>query len=318
MDMIYIPFLIAMSASGILTFLLIPYLKRRQFGQYIREEGPKSHLKKQGTPTMGGIAIVIALVFASLIVGKVGTEIVVMSMVTILFSLIGFLDDFIKIALKHNLGLRAWQKLLLQGIFSVLFAVYVSDVAGYGSGVFIPFLHKEVDFGVLYIPFVAFVMVAMTNSVNLTDGLDGLCSGVTALVSACFAFSGMFMQSEQSVVFISAVGGACIGFLIFNRNPAKIFMGDTGSMGLGAAVASASVMMKLEFLLIIAGVVYVLEALSVIIQVLYYKKTGRRVFKMAPIHHHFELSGMTEIQVVLMFYAFTAFVCIMGYFVFRI
>ncbi|MDD6155228.1 MAG: phospho-N-acetylmuramoyl-pentapeptide-transferase [Eubacteriales bacterium] len=304
-------FAIAMVLSAVFTGLEIPVLKKKQFGQYIREEGPKSHLKKQGTPTMGGLAIYGAIVVAALFTPLAGAHkahMAVMVVFGLLFGLIGFLDDFIKVAKKHNLGLRAWQKLVLQILFGVLLALYVMKFTDAGSNVWIPFINKDVDFGGLYVPFVAFVIVAMANSVNLTDGLDGLCAGVTAITSLFFAGMGFEFMATDSIVFCLIIAGACCGFLVFNHYPAKIFMGDTGSMALGAALTGAVVMMKAEFLIPFAGFVYVMESLSVIIQVISFKSTGKRVFRMAPIHHHFELGGMKEVQVVKMFYGF-AVIC---------
>ena len=306
-------------ASAVLTSLEIPMLKSHQFKQYIREEGPESHKKKSGTPTMGGIAIILALVLVTVLGGNFTSESVVMLVVTLLFGGIGFLDDYIKVTAKHNLGLRAWQKLVLQIFFAVGLAIYIARFSGYGTTVFIPFASKYVDFGLFYIPFVAFVVVAMANSVNLTDGLDGLCSGVTAIVSITFALMGMKLGQGSPTTFMAALTGACLGFLVFNRHPAKLFMGDTGSMALGGAVASAAIMMKLEFFLVIAGFIYVMESLSVIIQVTYFKKTGgKRIFRMSPIHHHFEMGGMSEQKVVLMFWGITLFCCLISYLIFSI
>lgn len=310
--------LIGFIISGLMTYLEIPILKKKQFKQYIREEGPKSHLKKQGTPSMGGIAIILALIVVTIFGGFFTAESVVMLVVTLLFGLIGFIDDYIKVAQKHNLGLRPWQKLVLQIIFAVGLAVYIEKFSPYGTVVWIPFVSDYIDFGIFYVPFVAFVVVAMANSVNLTDGLDGLSSGVTAIVSLFFAIVGLKLGLYSPATFSAALCGVCLGFLLFNRNPAKLFMGDTGSMALGGAVASAAIMMKMEFLLVIAGFIYVMEALSVIIQVVSFKKTGKRVFKMAPIHHHFEMCGMKETQVVAMFYGVALVCCILGYIVFSI
>lgn len=316
--------IIGFAASAILTGIEIPMLKKMQFQQFIREEGPQSHLSKEGTPTMGGIAIFIGLVSASLIGisiygGGVSTDIVVMIAVTLLFGLIGFFDDYIKVAKKHNLGLRAWQKLVLQILFAVGLAVYMARFSGYGTDVWIPFINLYVDFGWLYVPFVAFVVVAMANAVNLTDGLDGLSSGVTSIVAFFFAVVGMQFGQDSASVFCSALCGACLGFLLFNKFPAKLFMGDTGSMALGGAVAAAAIIMKVEFLLVIAGLIYVAEALSVIIQVLYFRATGgKRFFKMAPIHHHFEMCGMKEKNVVAMFYAVALVCCVLAYLIMNI
>ena len=299
---------IATMTSAVLTSVEIPILKHRQFQQFIREEGPQSHLSKAGTPTMGGIAICATLVFIALATGGFNLDLMVMLAVTLLFAGIGFFDDFMKVAKKHNLGLRAWQKLVLQILFAGALAVYMANFSGYGTDVWIPFMDKYVDFGALYIPFVIFVVVAMANAVNLTDGLDGLSSGVTVQVAFFFGMVAIEFGHSPSVKFCGALAGACLGFLFFNKFPAKLFMGDTGSMALGGALAAAAIVMKVEFLLPIAGFIYVMEALSVIIQVGSFKLTGKRVFKMAPIHHHFEECGMKEQHVVIMFWI-VAFIC---------
>lgn len=315
--------LLGFIVSAVLTGVEIPILKKKQFKQFIREEGPQSHLSKQGTPTMGGLAIyaaVFAVTIAGTIVvsGALTTDAVVMLAVTFLFGAIGFFDDYIKVAKKHNLGLRAWQKLVLQILFAVGLAVYMAKFSGYGTDVWIPFIDRYVDFGWLYIPFVAFVVVAMANAVNLTDGLDGLSSGVTALVAFFFGIVGMQFGHDSASVFCGALAGACLGFLLFNRFPAKLFMGDTGSMALGGALASAAILMKVELLLPIAGFIYVMEALSVIIQVVSFKLTGKRVFKMAPIHHHFEMCGMKEKYVVVMFWTVALVLCVIAYLIMTI
>lgn len=310
---------IAFAVSAILTGAEIPILKKKQFKQYIREEGPESHQKKSGTPTMGGIAIIIAMVAVGLIGGGFSGKSILMVVMTLLFGAIGFLDDYIKVAQKHNLGLRAWQKLVLQILFAVVLAVYISKGTDEGTLVYIPFVGKYWDFGILYVPFVAFAMVAMANSVNLSDGLDGLCAGVTAIVAAFFAILGTQVGDGAAAGFSAVITGACLGFLVFNRHPAKLFMGDTGSMALGGALASAAIVMRMEFMLVIAGLIYVLEALSVIIQVLYFRKTGgKRFFKMAPIHHHFELCGMKETSVVFMFWGIAAVCCLLAYLIYHI
>lgn len=306
--------LMGLAASAIFTGVEIPILKHKQFQQFIREEGPKSHLSKEGTPTMGGIAICAALLLVTIVGGNFTTDSVVMLVVTFLFALIGFFDDYIKVAKKHNLGLTAWQKLVLQILFAVGLAVYMAKFSGYGTDVWIPFINRYIDFGWLYIPFVAFVVVSMANAVNLTDGLDGLSSGVTALVAFFFAIVGMQFGHDAATVFCCALAGACLGFLVFNRFPAKLFMGDTGSMALGGALAAAAIMMKAELLLPVAGLIYVLEALSVVIQVLYFKATGgKRFFRMAPLHHHFEVGGMKEKNVVVMFWSIALACCVLAY-----
>lgn len=293
---------VSAALSCVFTGLLIPALKKHQFKQYIREEGPKSHQKKSGTPTMGGIAIVAAIVLTALVFGGFRSQNLVMIAMMLIFGSIGFLDDFIKVSAKQNLGLRAWQKLALQILCGVLLAVYITHFTDYGTGIFIPFLGKSVDFGPFYVPFVTLVLVAMVNSVNLTDGLDGLCSGVTAIVAVFFALVGIGAGFYSESVFSAVIAGSCLGFLVFNKNPAKLFMGDTGSMALGSALAAAVILMHLEFMLIIAGFVYLMESLSVILQVISFQTTGKRIFRMSPIHHHFELGGMDEKNVVFLFW----------------
>ncbi|XVG95513.1 phospho-N-acetylmuramoyl-pentapeptide-transferase [Eubacteriales bacterium KG127] len=309
----FVDIIVSALASGLATHFLIPQLKRKQFGQFIREDGPQAHLVKQGTPTMGGLAIFAALVFSSVILGHFSLDIVIMLVVTALFGFIGFIDDYIKFAKKQNLGLRAWQKLFLQILFGSLVAIYVMNYSQHGSQVWIPFYNEYVSLGWLYIPFVAFIMVAMANAVNLTDGLDGLSSGVTAIVALCFGAVSIGFGQTSSTIYSFILMGACLGFLFHNRYPAKIFMGDTGSMSLGGAVAVIAIMGKAELLLPIAGFIYVMEALSVIIQVGSYKLRGKRVFRMAPIHHHFEIGGMREYRVVHMFWAITAIMSLIAY-----
>ena len=328
MDRILIP-IIALVAAWILgavfTKMLIPFLEKKQFRQFVREEGPKSHLSKTGTPSMGGIAIVFATILSAVMVsvtvaGKSSDykSLIAVLVVMVLFGLIGFIDDYEKAIKKNNDGISPKQKIVLQFVFSAAFAVFAYFNTGFaaigGSFVWIPFADVYLDFGILYIPFIIFVMIAFSNAVNLTDGLDGLASGVTALVSFCMVILGIynFPNFITEPVIYGALSGACLGFLMFNKNPAKIFMGDTGSMALGGMLAAGAVMMKMEFLVAIAGLVYVFEALSVIIQVSYYKKTHKRIFKMAPLHHHFELCGMKEKNVVMMFWAAALLFCILA------
>ncbi len=308
-DLIFLV-VIATMASAVLTSVEIPILKNKQFQQFIREEGPQSHLSKAGTPTMGGIAIVGTLVFITLAAGDITMDTFAMLVVTLLFGAIGFFDDYIKVAKKHNLGLRAWQKLALQILFAGALALYVAKFTEHGTEVWLPIIDKYLDFGALYVPFVMFVVVAMANAVNLTDGLDGLSSGVTVLVSFFFGIVAASFGHASGMNFCAALCGGCLGFLFFNKYPAKLFMGDTGSMALGGALAAVAIIMKVEFLLPIAGLVYVMEALSVIIQVGYFKLTGgKRIFKMAPIHHHFEECGMKEQHVVIMFWIVALICC---------
>ncbi|MBQ6455825.1 MAG: phospho-N-acetylmuramoyl-pentapeptide-transferase [Mogibacterium sp.] len=312
--------LIAFAVSMFLTSRMIPYLRKKQFGQFIREDGPQAHLSKAGTPTMGGLAMVIgitaALLASSFITGRFGAEKLAILLSMYAFGLIGFIDDYNKIAKKQNEGLTPKQKLVLQILFGAALAVFM--MVREGSSVLIPFAKVTVDFGILYIPFIVFVEVAMANSVNLTDGLDGLASSVSSIVAACFAVIAMFILpggNEPMAAASQAVFGATLGFLVYNHYPARIFMGDTGSMALGGVLSAAAVIGHVEWLLPIAGLLFVCEALSVIIQVTYFKKTGgKRIFRMAPIHHHFELGGWHETKVVRVFCLFTLVCCIIAVF----
>lgn len=308
-------FVIAMLVTAVLTYFLIPYFHRRQFGQYIREEGPQAHKSKAGTPTMGGIAIVAGIIVGVILAfgGNPDGMVIVLTMVG--FGLIGFLDDFEKIAKKNNLGLNPKQKIVLQLVFGAAIAVYMMFAGEVGTSVFIPFAKVWVDLGYFFIPFVIFVEIAMSNAVNLTDGLDGLASSVTIIVG--IGMTAIGLSTGNGVLASSGIiiAGALAGFLIFNRHPAKIFMGDTGSMALGGVLSAVTIVTGTEFILPVLGLIYVLEALSVIIQVTYFRKTGgKRFFRMAPLHHHFELGGMKEVNVVLLFSAFTALCCVIGYY----
>lgn len=313
----------------IITKLEIPFL-RRKAGQNIREEGLKSHYSKAGTPSMGGISIIIATCLAAL-GGSIalvqdwdfhlrGTLVILLVFVG--FGFVGFLDDYLKVIKKQNEGFKVKPKFACQMVIAIAFGVIFRMFSEQGSQVYIPGFDCYVDFGIFYVPFIVFAVLAMTNAVNLTDGLDGLASGVTALVAAAFVAAGILfsakasgagVEQEPGIIFFAALCGGCLGFLVFNKNPAKVFMGDTGSLALGGGVAAAAIVMKLELLLLIIGLLYVIEALSVVMQVGYFKLThGKRIFKMAPIHHHFEMCGMKETQVVKMFWAFTALCCIVG------
>lgn len=311
--------LISFIISVIITKVEIPVLKRKA-GQNIREDGPQSHLSKAGTPSMGGIAIIIAASLTTIgaaVMGKIdGLGCAIILLVFVGFGLIGFFDDYLKVIKKNNLGLRAYQKFGLQTILSVILAVYLANYTEGSTSVYIPFADIYVNFGIWYIPFVVFVVLAMTNAVNLTDGLDGLASGVTAFISLFFAVAGFTYGIATGAYFCSAMCGACLGFLVFNRNPAKVFMGDTGSLALGGGLAAAAILMKLELLLPIVGLLYVIEALSVVLQVGYFKISGgKRIFKMAPIHHHFEKCGFSEVQVVAGFWIFAVLCCVAGFFI---
>lgn len=319
MEPLIFPIIALISAwilGALFTKVLIPFMEKKQFRQFVREEGPKSHLKKTGTPSMGGTAIISATCIVALIVaafaGRLNIQVIGVLAAMVLFGIIGFIDDYEKAIKKNNLGLSPKQKIVMQFVFSAAFGIFAMFFSGgdmiKGTEIWIPVFNVTFDMGVFYVPFVMFVMIAFSNSVNLTDGLDGLASGITAMVSFFVLIAGCTFGYLSIPIVFGAVAGGCLGFLMFNKNPAKIFMGDTGSMALGGVLAAGALMMKIEFLLAVAGIVYVAEALSVIIQVTYFKKTKKRIFKMAPLHHHFELCGMNEKKVVLMFWA-AAFVC---------
>ena len=310
--------LVAMAISFILSAIicpiLIPFLKRLKFGQNIREEGPKSHLKKAGTPTMGGIAFIAAIVIASLFFIKDYPKIVPILFVTVGFGAVGFLDDFLKVVMKRSEGLTPLQKLLAQIVISAIFLYYVLTNEALGTAMIIPFAGKEVTLPIyIFIPLFFLIILGTDNGVNLTDGLDGLCTSVTILVAIFFTIVSVGEKSGIEPVTGAVVGGL-IGFLIFNAHPAKVFMGDTGSLALGGFVASTAFMLKMPLFIVIVGFIYLVETLSVMIQVAYFKIThGKRIFKMSPIHHHFELSGWSENKIVIVFSLITAICCLIGY-----
>jgi phospho-N-acetylmuramoyl-pentapeptide-transferase len=310
---IIVSFLIALFLGPV----VIPILRRLKVGQSIREEGPKTHLKKSGTPTMGGVIIVLAIIISIFTSGYYTQEVLVSLFFTLGFGIIGFIDDYIKVVLKRNLGLRAYQKIIGQFIFAFLLALYGSKYSVYGTKLIIPFANAFIDLGVLYIPFVLFVVVGIVNAVNLTDGLDGLNTGVTLIVMAAYSLIANSMMEisptfEGLSIISAAVAGACLGFLRHNANPAKVFMGDTGSLALGGAVSAVAVLSNTILLIPIIGGIYFAEALSVIIQVTYYKRTKKRIFKMAPLHHHFEMCGWKETKVVGVFWFATVILAFIG------
>lgn len=286
----------------------IPMLKRLKFGQAIREEGPQSHLEKSGTPTMGGLVIQLGVLTAVMLLSAlIGKWDFFPILVMLYFGAVGFIDDYIKVAKKHNLGLRAWQKMVLQCIGALAIALYAYYSPAIGSELIVPLMNRTVDFGIWYLPFTVIAVVGIVNAVNLTDGLDGLASGVTLIVAIFFFVGSLILPQANTSIFIGAIIGGCLGFLRHNSNPADIFMGDTGSMALGGAVVVMAIITQLQLFLLIAGALFVIEALSVVIQVGYFKSTGgKRFFKMAPIHHHFELSGWSETRVVTVFWVATA------------
>ena len=281
--------------------VFIPVLTRMKFGQIVRDDGPKSHLKKTGTPAMGGIIIAVPAVIVSLAFSK-DKDMLLVLITTMLFGIIGFIDDFLKIKNRRSLGLRAYQKIILQLLVSVFMAFVASGISQVGTEVLIPFTGKFIDLGILYIPFTVLVLISTVNCVNLTDGLDGLAGGTTVVVLGFFSVIALASKNTGLLVFAGAMIGALLGFLRFNSHPAQVFMGDTGSLALGGAIAALAVITRLPLFILIIGAIYVLEGLSVIIQVAYFKMTGgKRFFKMAPLHHHFELSGWAESKIVAVF-----------------
>lgn len=304
---------ISFAIAVILGYIIIPMLRRLKVGQSIREEGPKTHLKKSGTPTMGGIIIFTALVIALITGGMINKDIYVLLFATFGFGLIGFIDDYIIVVKRRNLGLRAYQKLIGQIILAIILAIYQSSTSVLGTKMIIPFLSNQyIDLGIFYIPFIVFVVVGTVNSVNLTDGLDGLASGVTLIVLSFFGIIALSWGMESISMFSTTLAGVCLGFLIHNAHPAKVFMGDTGSLGLGGAVSAIAILLNIPLIIPLVGGIYFIEALSVIIQVTSFKMTGKRVFLMSPLHHHFEQKGWKETNIVAMFWIVTVILCLIG------
>jgi phospho-N-acetylmuramoyl-pentapeptide-transferase len=302
--------LLSFALVCLLAKIIIPKLRKYKLGQNIRQEGPKSHLKKAGTPTMGGVLFIISSLIAVLVSSLAGfvftNEIILLVLGSTAFGLVGFLDDYIKFFKHRNLGLRAYQKLVLQMLFSALIAYFAYKLAG--TMVYIPF-YKEVDLGKWVILLNFFILVASTNAVNLTDGLDGLATGVMSIILLTLAIYSLKISNMTTYAYSIIMFASLIGFLIFNKYPAQIFMGDTGSLFLGGVLAIITILLGLHFYMIIYALVLIMETLSVIIQVAVFKKTGKRVFLMSPLHHHFEMKGMKETKVVVMFCAWTLILC---------
>ena len=284
----------------------LPLLRRLKFGQSIRQEGPQSHLAKAGTPTMGGVMILTALTAAALVFAPHGPALYLTIFVTLGHGALGFADDFIKVVKKRSLGLTARQKLLGQATIAAVMAYIALQVMGRSSVVWLPGTDKYLELGLFYCPFLFLVLVGTTNAVNLTDGLDGLAAGVTLIAAGVYGWLSYLFGELSLAVFCAALAGATLGFLRYNAHPAKVFMGDTGSLALGGALATVAVLTHTELLLVVIGIVYVAEALSVMIQVTSFKLRGKRIFRMSPLHHHFELCGWSETRVVLTFWSVAA------------
>ncbi|TXC92053.1 phospho-N-acetylmuramoyl-pentapeptide-transferase [Metabacillus litoralis] len=304
--------------SVLLSPLIIPFLRRLKFGQSIREEGPKSHQKKSGTPTMGGVMIIFAIIITTIVMtgkySQLSVEMYLLLFVTVGYGLLGFLDDFIKVVMKRNLGLTSRQKLLGQVIIAIIFYIVYTQY-GFSTDIGIPGTNFSFDLGWGYVVLVIFMLVGGSNAVNLTDGLDGLLSGTAAIAFGAFAVLAWNQSQLDVAIFSVAVVGAVLGFLVFNAHPAKVFMGDTGSLALGGAIVTIAILTKLEILLVLIGGVFVIETLSVIIQVISFKTTGKRIFKMSPLHHHYELVGWSEWRVVVTFWTIGLIFAVLGIYI---
>ena len=311
---VVIPAIIAFCISALLGPVMIPFLRRLKVGQTIRDEGPKSHLQKNGTPTMGGLIILSAITLTSIFYVRSNPNIIPVLFLTLGFGLIGFLDDYIKVVLKRSMGLRAWQKMALQIVVTAVFAYYIVGVAGIDLAMRIPFWPGHyLSFGkVGNVILIFFVVIGTVNGTNFTDGLDGLATSVTSLVATFFTVVAIGLGSGIEPI-TGATVGALLGFLLFNGYPASVFMGDTGSLALGGFVAACAYTMQMPLFILIVGFIYLIEVVSVMMQVTYFKLThGKRIFKMAPIHHHFEMCGWKETKVVGVFSIVTAILCLIA------
>ena len=319
---------VAFGITVLCGILLIPVLRRLKFGQSILEEGPSWHKSKQGTPTMGGIMFIAGIAVA-VIAGyfllladnyafKGTLELMQLFgglVMALLFGLVGFLDDYIKVVKKRNLGLTAWQKIVGQVLVTALYLAALYAAGDRSTIINVPFLGQW-DLGLFYYPVLGILIIGIVNSVNLTDGIDGLCSSVTFVAAIFFMIVSAFTGQAGMSILSTALAAGCVGFLVFNAHPAKVFMGDTGSLFLGGMVVALGFGMNMEFILFFAGFVYCCESLSVILQVISFKTTGKRIFKISPIHHHFEMSGFSENKIVLLFSAVTFVMCVIGFFAF--
>ena len=304
---VFLSFAISVAAGPV----VIPFLRRLKVGQTVRGEGPETHLKKNGTPTMGGILILLSVVITSVFFVKDYPKIIPVLFLTLGFGLIGFLDDYIKVVLHRSMGLRAWQKFLLQIVVTGVFVFYIRQYTDISLVMKVPYMEGVyLDFGWMNIPVLFFIVIGTVNGTNFTDGVDGLASSVTVLVATFFSVVAIGTGSGIEPV-TCAVVGALLGFLLFNVYPASVFMGDTGSLALGGFVAAAAYMMQMPLFIVIVGFIYMVEVVSDILQVSYFKMSGgKRIFKMAPIHHHFELCGWSETRVVAVFSIVTALLCL--------
>ncbi len=309
-----LPVMVSFLISVLIGPGVIKMLKKLKAGQTEREEGLESHQKKTGTPTMGGVIFIIPFVVIGAIYGASHKEVIPVLIMTIGFGIVGFVDDYIKVVKKHNLGLRAWQKLAGQIAVVILFFAYVKLFTDISLDMKIPFTGIIVGFGIMELPVLLFGALGTANGTNFTDGVDGLCGSVTAVVAAFFAFSGLYLGAPGAVVVSSSMVGALLGYLIYNVYPGKVMMGDTGSLAIGGFVIGVAYVLQMPIFILIAGFVYFFEVVSVIIQVTYFKATnGKRFFRMAPIHHHFEKGGWSETRVVNVFTTVTLLLCLLAY-----
>lgn len=308
-----IPVIISFGISVVLGPIVIPFLRRLKVGQTEREDGPKSHLKKTGTPTMGGILFLASVVITSLLYIQEFPKILPILFLTLGFGLVGFMDDYIKVVLRRSMGLLPWQKMLGQLLVTGIFAYYLINYTDISLAMKIPFLPgRFLDLGWFNIPFLFIVVIGTVNGTNFTDGLDGLAASVTVMVATFFTVVAIGTNSGIEPV-TCAVVGALLGFLLFNVYPARVFMGDTGSLALGGFVTAVAYMLQMPLFILIVGLIFLVEVLSVVVQVGYFKLTkGKRFFKMAPIHHHFELCGWSETRVVTVFSVITALLCLVA------
>lgn len=315
--------LLSFIASVILSLIIVPILRKLKVGQIEREEGPQSHLKKQGTPTMGGIIMIFVIVSLGLFMyfdyrkdqANIATALIPLIGVAVGFGLIGFIDDFKKLVLKNTKGLSPKAKMLGLLIVAVAYTIVLIKVFNIGTDIYIPFVKVYFTLPIwIYIPFAVLVMLGTTNAINLTDGIDGLSTSVTTIILTCLTVISILLGVKEVTIFGAILIGACLGFLLFNLHPAKVMMGDTGSLMLGGAIAGIALYLKMPLLLLIIAIIPIIETLSVMIQVTYFKKTGNRVFKMTPIHHHFELSGWKENKIVSVFSLVTLVFCVIGLF----
>jgi phospho-N-acetylmuramoyl-pentapeptide-transferase len=317
--------IVSFAVTIVLALIIIPILKKIKVGQIERDDGPKSHLKKQGTPTMGGIIFMLGIEICTVIsyiyyknIGEIdiANKLIPILCLTLGFGIVGFIDDFKKLVLKNTDGLKPMYKMFGLLIIAVVYTFYLLKYMNIGTDTYIPIIKQYITLPVwIYIPFAIFVMLGTTNAVNLTDGIDGLSTSVTTIILTCLVSISIILGITEVTVIGTILIGACLGFLLFNLHPAKVFMGDTGSLMLGGAIAGMALYMKMPLILMVIALIPIIETLSVMIQVVHFKRTGKRVFKMAPIHHHFELSGWNENKIVIVFSLVTLIVCILGIFI---